>query len=170
MLAPEFVNRIIEKLELKKPCQAGYEQIGMKMKDGKKVPNCVPIEAKEDLASHKVELNLQGVIQKFVDEVYDEIEYSAKINSAMDQAWVKARNAIQDLAKATQEVKDHLSALDVTSDAKNIQDRVKSAASELGVNPSAVKGYDDIAGAVQDAKRQAQESRANIKDSKVPKA
>ena len=26
------------------PCQEGYEQIGMKMKDGKKVPNCVPIE------------------------------------------------------------------------------------------------------------------------------
>jgi len=170
MLAPEFLNRIIEKLELKKPCQEGYEQIGMKMKDGKKVPNCVPIEAKEELAAHKVELNLQGVIQKFVDEVYDEIDYSEKINSAMDQAWVKARNAIQDLAKATQEVKDHLSALDVSSDAKNIQDRVKSAAAELGVNPNAVKGYDDIAGAVQDAKRQAQESRANIKDSKVPKA
>ena len=26
------------------PCQEGYEQIGMKMKNGKKVPNCVPIE------------------------------------------------------------------------------------------------------------------------------
>ena len=24
------------------PCQSGYEQIGMKDKDGRKVPNCVP--------------------------------------------------------------------------------------------------------------------------------
>ena len=30
--------------ELKKPCQAGYEMIGTKMKNGRKVPNCVPIK------------------------------------------------------------------------------------------------------------------------------
>ena len=33
----------IEK-ELKEPCQAGYEMIGFKIKNGKKVPNCVPIK------------------------------------------------------------------------------------------------------------------------------
>ena len=30
--------------ELKKPCQPGYEMIGTKMKNGRKVPNCVPIK------------------------------------------------------------------------------------------------------------------------------
>jgi len=30
--------------ELKKPCYSGYEMIGFKMKNGKKVPNCVPIK------------------------------------------------------------------------------------------------------------------------------
>ena len=30
--------------QMKKPCQAGYEQYGMKIKNGKKVPNCVPIK------------------------------------------------------------------------------------------------------------------------------
>lgn len=30
--------------ELKKPCQSGYEMIGTKMKNGRKVPNCVPIK------------------------------------------------------------------------------------------------------------------------------
>ncbi len=30
--------------DLKKPCQAGYEMIGFKMKNGRKVPNCVPID------------------------------------------------------------------------------------------------------------------------------
>ena len=29
---------------LKEPCQDGYEMIGFKMKNGKRVPNCVPIE------------------------------------------------------------------------------------------------------------------------------
>ena len=29
---------------LKEPCQAGYEMIGFKIKNGKRVPNCVPIK------------------------------------------------------------------------------------------------------------------------------
>jgi len=33
-----------EEHNLKAPCQAGYEQYGMKMKNGKKVPNCIPIK------------------------------------------------------------------------------------------------------------------------------
>jgi hypothetical protein len=30
--------------DLKKPCQAGYEMIGFKIKNGRRVPNCVPIQ------------------------------------------------------------------------------------------------------------------------------
>ena len=30
--------------DLKEPCQAGYEMIGFKMKNGRRVPNCVPIQ------------------------------------------------------------------------------------------------------------------------------
>jgi len=30
--------------DLKKPCQAGYEMIGFKMKNGRREPNCVPIK------------------------------------------------------------------------------------------------------------------------------
>ena len=33
-----------EQHNLKKPCQAGYEQYGMKMKNGRLVPNCIPIK------------------------------------------------------------------------------------------------------------------------------
>ena len=33
-----------EQHSLKKPCQDGYVQYGMKMKNGKKVPNCIPIK------------------------------------------------------------------------------------------------------------------------------
>ena len=37
-----------EAINLKKPCYDGYEMIGMKTKNGKKVPNCVPIKASKD--------------------------------------------------------------------------------------------------------------------------
>ena len=33
-----------EQHELKEPCQAGYEMYGFKIKNGKRVPNCVPIK------------------------------------------------------------------------------------------------------------------------------
>ena len=32
---------------LKEACWKGYKQIGMKDKDGRKVPNCVPIKKKK---------------------------------------------------------------------------------------------------------------------------
>jgi len=35
-------ERVISELNEENPCWKGYEQIGMKMKDGKEVPNCVP--------------------------------------------------------------------------------------------------------------------------------
>ena len=31
-----------EQHELKKPCTPGYEMYGWKMKNGRKVPNCIP--------------------------------------------------------------------------------------------------------------------------------
>lgn len=34
-----------EQHELKEPCQAGYEMYGFKIKNGKRVPNCVPIKS-----------------------------------------------------------------------------------------------------------------------------
>ena len=34
----------LDLIDLKKPCQAGYEQYGMKIKNGRLVPNCIPIK------------------------------------------------------------------------------------------------------------------------------
>jgi hypothetical protein len=31
-----------------KPCWSGYEMIGQKNKNGKKVPNCVPVKKKKN--------------------------------------------------------------------------------------------------------------------------
>ena len=49
-----------ESHDLKKPCWDGYEQIGTKIKDGKEVPNCVPLseadKMREDLYSKLMEM------------------------------------------------------------------------------------------------------------------
>lgn len=44
-----------EEYDLKKPCYAGYEQYGMKMKNGKKVPNCIPIQNSEDIKLKEID-------------------------------------------------------------------------------------------------------------------
>ena len=41
----DLVEKMIEQ-ELKEPCWDGYEMIGYKMKNGRRVPNCVPITRK----------------------------------------------------------------------------------------------------------------------------
>jgi|TARA_A100000172_G_scaffold73000_1_gene54384 queuine/archaeosine tRNA-ribosyltransferase len=124
---------------------------------------------KQELSTHRVELNFQADIQKFLDEVYEEIDYNEKLNKSMDEAWAKARNAVNDLVEQTNEVKNHLPNLDVKADGKEMKDRVKKAADELGVKPDAVKGYDLIDLAVKDAKEQQTNAKINIKDSKPPK-
>jgi len=35
-----------DKKDSKDPCWKNYEQAGMKTKDGKKVPNCIPVKEK----------------------------------------------------------------------------------------------------------------------------
>ncbi len=38
----EMIRETIKELN-ENPCWEGYQQVGMKMKDGKEVPNCVPV-------------------------------------------------------------------------------------------------------------------------------
>ena len=64
--------------DLKAPCWDGYEQIGFKDKNGKKVPNCVPIEAsKQDLSSQDLDefLSLGEDEEDFLGK-YDLIDVS----------------------------------------------------------------------------------------------
>ena len=83
--------------ELKAPCWKGYEQIGMKTKDGKQVPNCVPLSVNEELT----EAILAQLKDKGEDEEMDDYELIDKrpanefdktlnqsIDLAMDLAFV----------------------------------------------------------------------------------
>jgi len=53
--------------ELKEPCWEGYEMIGWKTKDGKKVPNCVPVEAAEEMRKSVLEA-LESVGEELSEE------------------------------------------------------------------------------------------------------
>jgi hypothetical protein len=71
-----LIKSIIEKKKKKKmsaednPCWKGYEMIDTKMKDGKEVPNCVPI-SKENIKPYLSKNLLSGIkMKEFNDSIY----------------------------------------------------------------------------------------------------
>jgi len=88
----ELIRKIlaeeIKSLQEKKtnPCWDGYDMIGMKEKDGKEVPNCVPIEEEiiqeAEYRGRKVKLNkpTRGDVKKFKVYVKNEKGNVVKVN------------------------------------------------------------------------------------------
>jgi len=72
MVTESQLARLVESIkeEDKNPCWDGYEMIGMKEKDGKEVPNCVPLEEEilqeAEYQGRKVTLNkpMAGDVKK----------------------------------------------------------------------------------------------------------
>ena len=59
--------------DLKKACWKGYEAVGMKVKNGKKVPNCVPIKENHEGESNNYMFwqNLETIKQDTIkEEIY----------------------------------------------------------------------------------------------------
>ena len=67
--------------ELKAPCWDGYEQYGTKQKDGKEVPNCIPIDAKKntELSKDDVEVIL-GSLANTGEIMTDDYVFVAEID------------------------------------------------------------------------------------------
>ena len=59
--------------ELKAPCWDGYEQIGTKKKNGKEVPNCVPMATELCEADAKNVVGSLAISGQPVDELYEEV-------------------------------------------------------------------------------------------------
>jgi hypothetical protein len=68
-----------EIVDLKKPCTAGYEQYGMKIKDGKKVPNCIPIKMTEEETE-----SVLGHLAESGEKMSDKYVYVDEINEEDD--------------------------------------------------------------------------------------
>ena len=61
-----------EYLQENKPCWKGYKQVGLKKKDGKLVPNCIPEEIEEDFLPSGLELYEDW------EELSEEVEKNGK--------------------------------------------------------------------------------------------
>lgn len=48
-------------LNEKNPCWKGYKQVGTKMKNGREVPNCVPVKESGDI---KIQSNPDRIIER----------------------------------------------------------------------------------------------------------
>ena len=75
--------------ELKAPCWDGYEQIGTKTKDGKEVPNCVPL--KQELTDEMASAILENLKYETIGDDYELVEtreYSEENKNTED--WAKS--------------------------------------------------------------------------------
>ena len=72
--------------ELKSPCWDGYEQIGMKTKDGKEVPNCVPLSKEKLCCSSDSTEDDEKVASKLIalGEDIDEKKWEAIFEQDVD--------------------------------------------------------------------------------------
>jgi len=76
LLPSNFTHAVVltkEELEEQSPCWKGYKQVGMKNKDGKEVPNCVPVneEAPMNPATNQPDRYYGGGLN---DGEYDELD------------------------------------------------------------------------------------------------
>lgn len=78
--------------QLKAPCWDGYEQIGTKIKDGKEVPNCVPLEdidrLKKDVYKSLMDLEQEDLSDYELIDVRPANEYDDALNSSINLASV----------------------------------------------------------------------------------
>ena len=91
-----------DEIDLKKPCEAGYEQYGMKVKGGRLVPNCIPIKMSSKLQGVILE-NLKGEVVNDEWELVDELQEGSEIT---DEDW--ANICIDEKKSLLQQLKDEI--------------------------------------------------------------
>ena len=73
------------------PCQSGYEAIGTKIKDGREVPNCVPIKAEKE------NLELTKFIEEFGEDLPEDCELIHEEKVGDEHAEFDFENMLNDL-------------------------------------------------------------------------
>ena len=85
----EYVSDIATLVEDENPCWKGYEMVGMKTKDGKEVPNCVPknegSESDSDMAVGQLETSIRDA-QKLIIQLKDKGDLEPWVQSLITKA------------------------------------------------------------------------------------
>lgn len=102
----------------KDPCWKGYEQVGMKTKDGKEVPNCVPknkkkaqIEVVETV--HEYKGHMEDHLEQTKANLRNILEYAERLLHELDEnvleGWVmdKISTSADDIADVKHYLEDH---------------------------------------------------------------
>ena len=138
--------------EMKEPCYDGYEMIGFKMKNGKKVPNCVPIKqskmSKEEIAEAKIEelkqlfstekvnLNIakktQPLMSKPIEKIFNN---SKKLIEELENNQKRIQRQIQSTEAAWKKSEK------IYIDAEN---KIRKAANDLGIAPFDIDGFERL--------------------------
>jgi len=92
----EWLQNIIlanESVKEEGPCWPGYKQVGTKMKNGKEVPNCVPIE--EDVMDEApLVMSDMDIVKSLTQKIEDDL-HKLKIRKQFEKGW----STVQALAK-----------------------------------------------------------------------
>jgi hypothetical protein len=85
----EYISDIATLVEDENPCWKGYEMVGMKTKDGKEVPNCVPknegSESDSDMAVDQLETSIRDA-QKLIIQLKDKGDLEPWVQSLITKA------------------------------------------------------------------------------------
>ena len=93
-----------EELITPNPCQPGYEAIGTKTKNGRKVPNCVPVNAKEEVKRFSNKTVLEQFIEDYGQDIpqgYELIDEEEVVNEHEDFDFEAELNNIEKLELAS---------------------------------------------------------------------
>jgi DNA repair ATPase RecN len=97
---------------------------------------------KQELATHKVKLNVVDRSQDVIDEIETAIDEAAQDIKKIDNQVVKVRAEIIELEKIAKEAKDFADELKgFKSETDDMRSKIKEAASELGVKPDNIDNY-----------------------------
>ncbi len=66
--------------EMDNPCWKGYEMVGTKKKDGREVPNCVPVKEAEENEPTEYDVENGQDMKEFVQFMREYTEYLAEAN------------------------------------------------------------------------------------------
>ncbi len=86
--------------DLKDACWKGYTAVGMKMKNGKKVPNCVPVKEEEELdetVSEGIGSAVTGAVSMVKNVIKKEKEYQAQKQKKAGEVLSKMRKEESEL-------------------------------------------------------------------------
>jgi len=95
----KVVSTIVQKNLLNEDCWEGYKSVGSKMKNGKRVPNCVPIKEAANSAQQAaiaIDMKKKGIEPKNESEreMYEAMEIDESKNCPTDPGkWAASKSA-----------------------------------------------------------------------------